>query len=295
MTTPNPDEFFAFINERHRIYVRKSRGKLWPWTTDPVLRTYKFTNVYRDLDAVSLDLKRRVLDRYLPWRKQDAAALVAEVIMYRLFNWPDTYTLLRKLRHDWDQEKAKRILHRAHDEGAQVFTGAYICSNNGSTQPKIDLYCEAVSDAFKRAPELVAAIRTSRSLRHTTQWIADNLDLCGMFVAYEIVSDLRWTPLLNNAADIMAWANPGPGATRGLNRIHYRPLRAKPTAQQLVDEMRALLTESQRAGRLGKHMRPLEMRDVEHSLCELDKYLRVKNDEGRPRSKYRAPAETHAA
>lgn len=28
------------------------------------------------------------------------------------------------------------------------------------------------------------------------------------------------------------------------------------------------------------------MRDVEHSLCEFDKYRRVQLDEGRPRSKY---------
>jgi hypothetical protein len=28
------------------------------------------------------------------------------------------------------------------------------------------------------------------------------------------------------------------------------------------------------------------MRGIEHSLCELDKYRRVKNGEGKPRAKY---------
>jgi hypothetical protein len=28
------------------------------------------------------------------------------------------------------------------------------------------------------------------------------------------------------------------------------------------------------------------MREIEHSLCEFDKYMRVKRGEGRPRSKY---------
>lgn len=295
MTTVSPREFFAFINERHRIYVRKARAKPWPWTSDAILQKYKFTNIYRDLDAVSVDLQRRVLDSYRPWRKQNAAALVSEVIMYRLFNLPATYTRLKKLRRDWDEEKAKRILRKAQANGAQVFTGAYICSNNGSTRPKVDLYCEAITDAFERAPALVSEIRANRSLQHATLWVANNLDLCGMFVAYEIISDLRWTPLLDSATDVMKWANAGPGATRGLNRMHDRPLTAKPATQQLVAEMRALLKESQRAGVLGKHMRPLEMRDVEHSLCEFDKYLRVKNREGRPRSTYRAPVEAGAA
>ena len=34
------------------------------------------------------------------------------------------------------------------------------------------------------------------------------------------------------------------------------------------------------------HMPPLEMREVEHTLCEFDKYERVRNGEGKPRSIY---------
>ena len=31
----------------------------------------------------------------------------------------------------------------------------------------------------------------------------------------------------------------------------------------------------------------LEMRDIEHTLCEFDKYERVRNGEGKPRSIYK--------
>ena len=31
----------------------------------------------------------------------------------------------------------------------------------------------------------------------------------------------------------------------------------------------------------------LEMRDIEHSLCEFDKYERVRNGEGKPRGRYK--------
>jgi hypothetical protein len=41
----------------------------------------------------------------------------------------------------------------------------------------------------------------------------------GPFLAYEIVTDLRFTALLENAPDIMTWANPGPGAKRGITRL----------------------------------------------------------------------------
>ena len=35
------------------------------------------------------------------------------------------------------------------------------------------------------------------------------------------------------------------------------------------------------------HMLPLEMRDIEHCLCEFDKYERTRLGEGRPRAKYK--------
>jgi hypothetical protein len=286
MIDASVDGFFNFINKRHRVYVKKEAGKPWPWTKDAILQQYRFTNVYRDLDAVSVDLKRNVLDGYKPWRKDYAAELVAEIIKYRLFNWPATYQLLRPLRGCWDEERAKTILRKAQRHGDKIFTGAYIVSNDASTRPKIDIVCEAVTAAHKLAPKLVRLIRANRTIENATAVIAEHVPLCGPFVSYEIVSDLRWTPLLQNAPDIFGWANPGPGATRGLNRIHRRPLKAKPAPSQLVREMRSLVKESRHLDRLGSHMRPLEARDVEHSLCELDKYLRVMNGEGKPRSRY---------
>lgn len=278
--------YFDFINERHRLYLAKKRGKPAPWTRDPILQIYKFTNVYRELDAVSIDCAERVLDQYYPWRKSRAAGLVGDVIGYRLFNWPATWTRLAPARDPWNEAKAKRILHRAYNAGHKVFTGAYKVSNNGERRSKIDLVCEAVSVGYELAPMLVREIRKDRTLANAARLFQEHIPLVGPFVAYEFACDLRWTKLLENAPDIDTWGNPGPGATRGLNRLAERKLTAKPSKWQLVNEMRDILEESRLPGRLGKHMVPLEMRDVEHSLCEYDKYCRVKNGEGKPRSLY---------
>jgi len=285
------DGFFAYINERHRIYLRKQRGDPWPWTTDPILQTYRFTNVYRPLDRVTVDYRRLVAGRYCnSWEKSRAAELLAETVAFRLFNWPATYRRLKPVRGSrWDGDKAKRILRGYQDAGEKIVTGAYIVSNLGSKRPKIELLCEAITAAHEMAPGLIKMIRANRTLQNATAVIAEHVPMCAAFSAYEVVSDLRWTPLLNKAPDIMFWANPGPGAVRGLNRIHGRSLNAGLSDWQANEEMADLLKESQRPGRLGKHMMPLEMRDVEHSLCELDKYLRVKGGEGRLRSKYCRP------
>ena len=230
----NADPLMNYMNARDRIRRKKERGDPWPWSKDVIFQTYRFTNVRRCDDAVSVDCNRRVL--ISPW--DDDATLLFEVVKYRLFNLPSTYRLLRPVRGRWDERRSKAILRSAQDEGKQIFTGAYIVSNMGETRPKIDIVCEALTVANRESPSLVKLIRAGRALQNATKVIERYVPCCGMFVAYEIVSDLRWTSLLKGASDIMTWANPGPGATRGLNRLFGRPLKAKPPVAQLVQEMR---------------------------------------------------------
>ena len=54
-------------------------------------------------------------------------------------------------------------------------------------------------------------------------------------MSYEVVTDLNYTPVLNNAVDRFSWANAGPGAKRGLNRIWDRPL-TKSMTQEVANE-----------------------------------------------------------
>ncbi len=121
----------------------------------------------------------------------------------------------------------------------------------------------------------------------------------GPFMAYEVVTDLRHTRYLRNAPDIWTWANAGPGAIRGLNRLYGRDLGAKPKPQQTNEEMIQLMTELNALDERGfnetfgppqigsQHVGPrFEARDIEHSLCEFDKYERVRLGEGKMRSKY---------
>ena len=107
----------------------------------------------------------------------------------------------------------------------------------------------------------------------------------GPFMAYEVVTDWRHTWLGDNAKDIMTWANPGPGAKRGLNRIYDRALNKQMKSNLFITEMQDLLELS--PDFIHGQVPSLEMRDIEHSLCEFDKYERVLNGEGKPRSIYR--------
>jgi hypothetical protein len=96
-------------------------------------------------------------------------------------------------------------------------------------------------------------------------------------MAYEVISDLRWTCLFERAPDILTWANPGPGAARGLGWIFYdNPdqynRHSKFDMEDMLGKMRALLSLAQKEW--PEKWRPWEMREVEHWLCEYDKWRR---------------------
>jgi len=101
----------------------------------------------------------------------------------------------------------------------------------------------------------------------------------GPFMAYQMVLDMMYTPLLENAEDRKTWACTGPGALRGVRRL-VPGTSPKNTLKVMLD-----LTARSSAN-LPAHVPEMDVHDIEFCLCELDKYCRVKFGEGRPRSAY---------
>lgn len=106
-------------------------------------------------------------------------------------------------------------------------------------------------------------------------------DGLGSFMAGQVVADLKFTPLLENTPDWWTWAPLGPGSIRGLNRYHGRPVDKALRQDQGLCEIREQqkLIEDELGWLLPAH-------NIQNCNCEFDKYLRVKNGEGRPRSTY---------
>ena len=74
-----------WITERHRIYLAKAAGAPPPWTRDRSLQTYRFCNVFRELDKVTVWLRER-------WREPFAKNehLWIAMCLARQINWPET-------------------------------------------------------------------------------------------------------------------------------------------------------------------------------------------------------------
>jgi plasmid stabilization system protein ParE len=139
------------------------------------------------------------------------------------------------------------------------------------------------TEVWKKKAYLVSIARYNRTLRAVFDELLQVRGI-GSFIAYEIVSDLRHTRLLREARDINTWANVGPGAMRGLRRLDasMTNARALPAMIELLGESRQYTAE---------WVPQMELRDIEHVLCEFDKFCRVKFGEGRPRSTYKGKAE----
>lgn len=276
------DRFLYWCRERHRVYERKEKGMRKPWTDDEILQSYFFTNPYRENDKVTKWFRENIREPLA--EKPD---VLFATVAFRWFNLPKTVEVLNGMttrgmyRHgllqEWHEARAVRAIQKLWKEGP-VFSGAYmIKAGNGPKGCKIPSVCAAISNVWEERKELVALCRESRSLEVVTKRLAKFPHL-GPFMSYEIVTDLRHTFLLRDAHDIMTWANPGPGAMRGLNRMSGRTLRGGKQGADTLNEMRALLAVCNR--KLPQSMPRFEMREVEHSLCEWDKYERLLQQDG---------------
>ena len=288
------EEFFYWINERHQIYVNRFGLALEkPWTEDKIFQQFKFTNVFRQLDTGTIALDMMLGDWFnskIPLEEldlDDAINILFNVVWYRMFNLAD-HAIDVGFTDYRDHKKILEILMQKKLDSKKVFTSAHMTTGTGETiaeHGKIYGHlCAAVGIAEEFGEKLIAYIFHNQTLEGITTRLC-RLPAIGKFIAYEIACDLRFTPLLSGAKDIMTWANMGPGARRGLMRLGMIPV-----TESMIELYEMALAEEMLEPHVMSHVddevTPFELREIEHSLCEFDKYMRVKHGTGRPRQGY---------
>jgi hypothetical protein len=228
------------------------------------------------------------------------------------------FSAFDKFSQGGDVRHLKRALHNRLGKKGPFVTGAYIISSPTGMK-KLDGMLQVIGKFYKAHKEwdglgagildtmnwggeegvtaMLAACPREFTLESTWHWFCKH-DYFGTFHSYEIVTDLAHTHLLRQAPDRMRWANPGPGCKRGLNRVLGREKDAKFEGgrEEILNYMADILRHTkvdaywpqQKINTkdlwLYDHDWPTwEMRDVEHTLCEFDKYERTRLGEGRPR------------
>ncbi len=320
------DRFFEFARARHDVYLRRRSGEPWPWTSDPILRDNYFTNVYRELDKTTQWFRDSVRERLRSEPEVLLATVVfrwfnridlGQTIFCAPLLWQDDAqkpeTIFETYLRTQDRDRLRTDIRLCHPVGPYV-SGAYIIKAENGVD-KLTGVCNcihkfAIESKWRKIAEGALKLGDAH-LYPMWNWLREQYYI-GPFTAYEIVCDLRYTDLLCHAPDKLTWANAGPGAMRGLSRVFTKCSRCKGRGQYLmvgdlhkssglvpcyecdrtvpipvkkahaVTFMRQLLVEAHR-----RNWTDWEMREVEHTLCEFDKYERVRLGQGRSKRRYR--------
>lgn len=279
-----------FMMERHNIYLRRAAGKPAPWTTDPILARYKFCNVYRELDRVTVWIRENIREPFA-----DDPQLWFMLCIARQINWPPTLRALIKIPGAWPKDarwfwsEAREVMRYLARRGDKIYTGAYMLNANAGAKlgkakgefDKPQVTCRLVLQSVwearaKIAPQMCGTLAEAHAaLLPYHGW--------GSFVAAQVVADLKFAPALRDAPDWWTWCAPGPGSRRGLNRLFGRSLTARIAPAEWLRTIDALRD----AVNSKWEYDPLCAQDVQNCLCEFDKYERARTGEGSPKTLFR--------
>ena len=295
---PKPSRLYAtlwrFASERHCIYLRRIIGQPHPWTSDPVLSSYRFTNVFRAADRVSQYLIRMAYSDH----EANDDTLFLRIMLFKIFNKIDTWEAIVRgmglpAADRFDYSACDALLAGRRRLGKAIYSAAYIMPSGGASgAPKhrmhLDLLRRMLDD------RLPTKLRHSRSLKDAYDLLVAYPTL-GPFLAFQYAIDLNYTTLTSHSERSFVVA--GPGALDGLSKCFESPGEYSPedvilwlSDRQEEEFGRADLRFD---GLWGRSLRPI---DVQNLLCEVSKYTRathpeIKGRAGRGRIKQKfAPA-----
>lgn len=274
--------------ERERIRKNKEAMLPPPWTEDPILQKYRFCNVRRQDDRVSQWLIGNVLNYFHDF--ENVMVFIKWTALCRWVNWPPTLNGLLSVGNyvTWDTIDLRGIgkfIDKRCSSGDKAWTGAYMVRAPSKKKypgfTKGRFVAERVVGALDvHNGPLLSAI-SSKSAEAVWK-VLMTVPNWGSFMAGQVVADWTYSVLLDGAYDLNTWAPQGPGSRRGFNRLLGRPLYQKIDDEEWREKLKEWRCELEFEG-----IPDVNLMDLQNCLCEVDKYLRVKNGEGRPRSQYR--------
>lgn len=265
----NTKELSYFIDERVTMALRRRGGLPPPWTDDAILRTYRFCNVYREWDPVTIFIN--------DWLGPYPHHCEARVALARYLNEPRTLEMLGPCI-PWEPVTVLANLNVWRSSGNRVFNPAYIVSTNGIKQDKLEYVVELVTRVHEEVH--LAGNETLAEAAAMFQVVRG----VGSFMAGQMIADLKHTPVLANARDWWTWCTPGPGSQRGLNRVMGRDIKFKWPHQLFLETLAELAVDLLPTTTLLPEA--LDAQNLQNCLCEFDKYMRAKNGEGTPKQIY---------
>jgi alpha-glutamyl/putrescinyl thymine pyrophosphorylase clade 1 len=271
------ESYWRFAAERQNIFFKRFERSNQPWTRDPILSVFKFTNAYRASDRVTQYLIRNVIYRDdLPTSEREVCF---RVLLFKLFNKVETWQLLESkigpiVFSEYRFDRYDQILKSAMKNGHRIYSAAYIMPPGRSAfgrsvkhQNHLLLLEKMMQSALPERLTEARSMQQGFELLRTYPTIGD-------FLAYQFITDINYSEITDFTE--MEFVVPGPGAKDGIQKCF------SDTGGLNEAELIRLMSDIQEREfeRFGIKFRslwgrPLQLIDCQNLFCEVDKYARV--------------------
>lgn len=296
--------FFEYVFERQEIWYRRNILKdPKPWTENEILRDYKFTNVYRELDRTTQYLINTVTKKEV-----DPKELIWKIILFRYFNTPELFKEIGIPSYkEYEVKKFTKLVDDYKSSGKNPFTTAYMINATLAKGQKRHMWYlnDAIPHMHNKVGEILDALQEADNKKKPMILInkLTELKAVSTFLAHEFYQDFcdcttYGTKLMNlNKND---YTNVGPGCSLGLRLIF-------PSSQTIKDQeekirflqeisseylkqfgnFKYLVYNREKDSYSVSNDGELDLHNLEFSLCEFQKLWKMGIKQGKQRSKYK--------
>lgn len=244
-----------------------------PWTDDPVLANYRFTNPYRASDRVSQFVIKNVL-----YDGDDTPEeIFFRLMLFKLFNNIHTWNwVCLRLGFPtvatFNADTYAEVLDELVKLQVRIYSAAYMMPNpNFGGVRKHHNHLKLISLMLDKG--LPSRIADARSLEAVSDLLKE-IPSFGPFLSFQYAIDLNYSDFLKFSE--MEFVVAGPGAINGIEKcfVDTDGLNYADVIRAVSDIRESELTRLE-IDFIDLWGRPLQLIDVQNLFCEVDKYSRV--------------------
>jgi len=272
-------EFLLFCHERQKIWTRRKQGVPMPWSKDTLLTTRHFTNIYRELDAGSVYLRRHILNLKKSTEKvvlEGTDSFATDVlwasICYRCLCRIETFEALGGIPTIPQWEEFRKGLSAMHKNGDKLFTAAYQVMGFKRYVECMNFLHGDNCDVLNRLSGMVINAGDEGNLEKCTKSI-QNLPNVGEFYAWQVTCDLMESGVIKGCEEASSdWVQLGPGASNGLKYIFSKSFYSQNFLCKLIRDKQKDAFKALGVDFIRFDQRDMSLKVIEHALCEFYKY-----------------------
>lgn len=273
------DTYWKFASERQAVFFNRLQKNNYPWTENPILNEYKFTNVYRCTDRVSQYLIKNVIYH----GSQEINEVFFRILLFKIFNKIETWEYLKNQLKNitWEgysYEKYNNVLLEILEVKKPIYSAAYIMASGKSSfhlDRKHQNHLKLIEKMIIEG--LPARLNFSKSMEEGYN-LLKNYPTIGEFLAYQFITDINYSNLTKYSE--LEFVKAGPGAKDGITKC-FSDLRDY-TFEDTIKMMNDIQEEEFKRLNLKFNTlsgRNLQLIDSQNIFCEVDKYSRVAHSE----------------